>query len=109
MSPSSNDVIELRTDEETGTVSVVDDAIDEERRLFYVGVTRAKERLYLCRARARSVRGQPQPRTPSRFLADVPRELCEFREVDEVQRLSTAVIREKTAKALAGLGTRPKF
>ncbi|MBL8720396.1 MAG: UvrD-helicase domain-containing protein [Myxococcales bacterium] len=109
VNPNANEVVEFRTDDETGVASVVDDAIDEERRLFYVGVTRAKERLYLCRARARSIRGQPQPRTPSRFLADVPRELCEMRDVEEVQRLSTAVIREKTAKAIANLPSRPKF
>ncbi len=106
--PRANDVVEFRTDD-AGTAVVVDDAVDEERRLFYVGVTRAKERLYLCRARARVARGGPQYRVPSRFLADIPRELCEERTVDEVVRLSVSAMREKTAKALAGLGARPKF
>jgi DNA helicase-2/ATP-dependent DNA helicase PcrA len=51
--------------------------IEEERRLFYVGVTRAKEQLVLSRARSRVLRGKAVPRTPSRFLLDVPAELLE--------------------------------
>jgi ATP-dependent DNA helicase Rep len=51
--------------------------IEEERRLFYVGVTRAKENLVLSRARSRVLRGKVIPRTPSRFLLDVPAELLE--------------------------------
>jgi DNA helicase-2/ATP-dependent DNA helicase PcrA len=46
--------------------------MDEERRLAYVGITRARERLYLTRAAARTKRGKIQPRTPSRFLDDLP-------------------------------------
>ena len=46
--------------------------LDEERRLAYVGITRARERLYLTRAGARTKRGNAQPRTPSRFLGDLP-------------------------------------
>jgi superfamily I DNA/RNA helicase len=41
----------------------------EERRLFYVGVTRAKEQLFLVRARTRSGKGPPRATSPSRFLA----------------------------------------
>jgi DNA helicase II / ATP-dependent DNA helicase PcrA len=44
----------------------------EERRLAYVGITRARERLYLTRAAARTRRGKVVPRTPSRFLDDLP-------------------------------------
>jgi DNA helicase-2/ATP-dependent DNA helicase PcrA len=51
--------------------------LDEERRLAYVGITRARERLYLTRAAARSKRGKAQPRTPSRFLGDLPEPSCE--------------------------------
>jgi DNA helicase-2/ATP-dependent DNA helicase PcrA len=51
--------------------------IEEERRLFYVGVTRAKDQLVLSRARSRVVRGKAMARTPSRFLLDVPPELLE--------------------------------
>ena len=46
--------------------------LDEERRLAYVGITRARERLTLTRAFARTKRGKLQPRTPSRFLDDLP-------------------------------------
>jgi DNA helicase-2/ATP-dependent DNA helicase PcrA len=46
--------------------------LDEERRLAYVGITRARERLYLSRAGARTRRGKAVPRTPSRFLDDLP-------------------------------------
>jgi DNA helicase-2/ATP-dependent DNA helicase PcrA len=48
--------------------------LEEERRLMYVGVTRARERLVLSRARARALRGKAVPRTPSRFLLDIPAE-----------------------------------
>lgn len=46
--------------------------IEEERRLCYVGITRAKEQLYLTRAFRRGFRGHDQARDPSRFLADLP-------------------------------------
>lgn len=53
---------------------------EEERRLCYVGMTRARERLVMSRASTRIKRGKEVPRTPSRFLADIPDELTE--EVD---------------------------
>ena len=46
--------------------------LDEERRLAYVGITRARERLVITRAGARTKRGKVLPRTPSRFLQDLP-------------------------------------
>jgi DNA helicase-2/ATP-dependent DNA helicase PcrA len=46
--------------------------LDEERRLAYVGITRARERLTLTRASTRTKRGKLLPRTPSRFLEDLP-------------------------------------
>jgi len=51
------------------------DTIEEERRLFYVGATRAKERLYLLYTFRRSFYGQWITSTPSRFLADIPPDL----------------------------------
>jgi DNA helicase-2/ATP-dependent DNA helicase PcrA len=50
-------------------------AVEEERRLAYVGVTRAKERLYLMRAFRRGFRGGTGPALPSRFLLDIPEKL----------------------------------
>ena len=49
--------------------------MEEERRLCYVGMTRAKERLYLLRAFRRHTMGMSQHNPPSRFLKDVPPEL----------------------------------
>jgi DNA helicase-2/ATP-dependent DNA helicase PcrA len=57
-------------------------SLDEERRLFYVAVTRARDRLYMSRCKTRAMRGKPVPRTPSRFLADIPPELYVEREED---------------------------
>lgn len=53
------------------------DALDEERRLFYVGATRAKQRLYLLYAFRRTQYGRTNSATPSRFLGDIPRELLQ--------------------------------
>ncbi|MBK7453710.1 MAG: ATP-binding domain-containing protein [Anaerolineales bacterium] len=49
--------------------------MEEERRLFYVGITRAKDRLYLLRAISRGGRGMSEETYPSRFLEDVPANL----------------------------------
>ena len=51
------------------------DQMEEERRLFYVGMTRAKERLYLTRVFRRVVWGNASPARPSRFLTDIPQHL----------------------------------
>jgi DNA helicase-2/ATP-dependent DNA helicase PcrA len=51
--------------------------MEEERRLAYVGITRAEDRLYLTRAFRRSVYGFDEPTIPSRFLRDIPPELIE--------------------------------
>ncbi|MGA7829292.1 MAG: UvrD-helicase domain-containing protein [Geobacteraceae bacterium] len=54
--------------------------MEEERRLCYVGMTRARERLFLTNARRRHFYGQEQFNSPSRFLADIPKELLEVQE-----------------------------
>lgn len=51
--------------------------LEEERRLAYVGITRAKELLYLCLASRRMLFGQREGSAPSRFLADIPEHLLE--------------------------------
>ena len=53
--------------------------MEEERRLCYVGVTRAKERLYMLHTFQRTLYGETEIREPSRFLADVPSQLIEDR------------------------------
>lgn len=54
--------------------------MEEERRLFYVGITRAKERLYLARAMRRGGRGYAEETVESRFLEDIPGELLSGKE-----------------------------
>ncbi len=49
----------------------------EERRLFYVGLTRAKDRVYLSHSFRRTVYGDSEVTTPSRFLSDIPADLVE--------------------------------
>jgi len=53
------------------------DGMEEERRLCYVGMTRARERLYLLNARRRYLFGQEQNNPTSRFLRDIPEELLD--------------------------------
>jgi DNA helicase-2/ATP-dependent DNA helicase PcrA len=53
--------------------------LEEERRLAYVGITRAQERLYLTRAAYRNWYGRPAYHTPSRFLAEIPAALVEWK------------------------------
>ncbi len=52
-----------------------DEELEEERRLAYVGMTRAEEELYLTYAQRRALYGQPNFNPPSRFLEDIPPEL----------------------------------
>jgi DNA helicase-2/ATP-dependent DNA helicase PcrA len=54
-----------------------EDAIEEERRLVYVGMTRARERLHLSWAQSRHVYGQRRTSLPSRFLEEIPRDRLE--------------------------------
>jgi DNA helicase-2/ATP-dependent DNA helicase PcrA len=56
--------------------------LEEERRLCYVGITRAKERLYLTFAQKRTLYGLTQANPPSRFLNDIPKELIDYRIVE---------------------------
>ncbi len=52
--------------------------IEEERRLCYVGITRAKSRLYITRAKSRTLFGRTAYNPPSRFLDEIPSDLAEF-------------------------------
>jgi len=53
--------------------------LEEERRLAYVGITRARQRLFLSRAAVRSAWGAPQHNPPSRFLEEIPDEHLDWR------------------------------
>jgi DNA helicase II / ATP-dependent DNA helicase PcrA len=72
--------------------------LEEERRLAYVGITRAQQRLYLSRATVRSAYGAPQANPASRFLEEVPGQLVDWR------RLESTVT---SIPAVAGLAARP--
>ena len=62
--------------------------LSEERRLAYVGITRARQRLYVSRALVRSAWGQPMSNPASRFLQEIPEHLVDWRRV-EPQRTDT--------------------
>jgi DNA helicase-2/ATP-dependent DNA helicase PcrA len=53
--------------------------MEEERRLCYVGITRAKRKAYLIFARTRKIYGSTQANMPSRFISDIPENLAEFK------------------------------
>ncbi|HKH55764.1 MAG TPA: UvrD-helicase domain-containing protein [Propionibacteriaceae bacterium] len=58
------------------------DELEEERRLAYVGITRARRRLYLSRAIVRAAWGAPQHNPPSRFLNEIPDRLIDWRRTE---------------------------
>jgi DNA helicase-2/ATP-dependent DNA helicase PcrA len=71
----------------------LDDPIElcEERRLAYVGITRARQRLYLSRAIVRSSWGQPMLNPESRFLREIPQELIDWRRTAPAPSFSAPV------------------
>ena len=73
----------------------------EERRLAYVGLTRAQRRLYVSRAAVRSAWGQPQYLPASRFLDELPGDLLDWR------RSETTGVRPSSTPAVARLAERP--
>jgi DNA helicase-2/ATP-dependent DNA helicase PcrA len=78
--------------------------LEEERRLAYVGITRAREVLWLTRASVRARRGRLEPRTPSRFLDDLPPDA--FVNHDPSAGESAAVTDERSAEVLRALRSR---
>jgi DNA helicase-2/ATP-dependent DNA helicase PcrA len=75
--------------------------LEEERRLAYVGITRARERLYLSRAIVRAGWGAPQYNPASRFLDEIPDDLIDW------QRTETTGMRPSSTPAVATLAGRP--
>jgi DNA helicase-2/ATP-dependent DNA helicase PcrA len=85
------------------------DQMEEERRLAYVGVTRAKERLYLLRAFRRNLMGTRMPNPPSRFLRDIPGHLVEVVRQPGSAAAATAAARPPQARPpLPSPGTRER-
>ena len=87
--------------------------LSEERRLAYVGITRARQRLYLSRAIVRSSWGQPMLNPESRFLREVPQELIEWRRTAPAPSFSAPVSgagrfgTPRAAPTRSGAGKRP--
>ena len=85
----------------------------EERRLAYVGITRARQRLHLSRAIVRSSWGQPMLNPESRFLREIPQELIEWRRTAPAPSFSAPVSgagrfgTPRAAPTRSGAGKRP--
>ena len=72
------------------------DEIEEERRLAYVGLTRARQRLYISRAEYRSTWGAPNYNPPSRFLDEIPEDVIEWRNQGRSSLSPSLVTRSRT-------------
>jgi DNA helicase II / ATP-dependent DNA helicase PcrA len=75
------------------------DEIEEERRLAYVGLTRARERLYISRAEYRSTWGAPNYNPPSRFLDEIPEEVITWRNQSSDSLISSMTRKSRTTTA----------
>ena len=73
------------------------DEVEEERRLAYVGLTRARERLYLSRAQYRSTWGAPNYNPPSRFLDEIPEDVIEWRNESSTSLSPSQIKRSRVA------------
>ncbi|WP_066453433.1 ATP-dependent helicase [Anaerotruncus rubiinfantis] len=70
-----------------GVQSMYDPAqVEEERRLAYVSLTRAKKQLYISTASQRMLFGQTMRNRPSRFLGEIPQELCDMQDTTLIRR-----------------------
>jgi DNA helicase-2/ATP-dependent DNA helicase PcrA len=74
-------------------------SLEEERRLCYVGITRAQERLFLSYARERRLYGSREPASPSLFLAELPKELLLSSVANAIPKKMTTPIREVRKQA----------
>jgi len=66
--------------------------LEEERRLAYVGITRARERLYLTRSSLRSAWGQPSYNPPSRFLEEIPAQHVDWKRTGATAPVSSGPV-----------------
>jgi DNA helicase-2/ATP-dependent DNA helicase PcrA len=81
--------------------------LEEERRLAYVGITRARQRLYLSRALVRSAWGAPSHNPASRFLTEIPDRLVDWRRTEEDQTRWHRPPATRTQRAASSRGSRP--
>ncbi len=83
--------------------------LEEERRLAYVGITRARERLYVSRAIVRSAWGAPSYNPPSRFLEELPSELVHWNRVDPVTTTAPGDGYRSSRASEGGFGSAPSL
>ncbi len=84
--------------------------LEEERRLAYVGITRARQRLYLTRATVRSQWGAPQYNPASRFTEEIPAHLIDWRRLGVARTgyaSSAAARTQQSWRSTVGFGARP--
>ncbi|MBP5426339.1 MAG: DNA helicase PcrA [Clostridiales bacterium] len=72
-----------------------EEAIEEERRLCYVGITRAKEKLYLMNSRKRTLFGNTAYNEVSRFISEIPEEITETEVIKEQYTMSRGALRKR--------------
>ncbi len=77
--------------------------LEEERRLAYVGITRARERLYVTRSAMRSAWGQPSYNPPSRFLEEIPDQLIDWRRTGAKPPAPSGAAGAGAASAVSGM------
>jgi len=80
------------------TMSLMEDGLEEERRLCYVGITRARERLYLTNAKRRMLYGKDNMNMPSRFIDEIDKEFLEQAEsgIKVQDKIDTKKVYNKT-------------
>jgi DNA helicase-2/ATP-dependent DNA helicase PcrA len=77
--------------------------MEEERRLMYVGITRAKQKVYLLFTKMRTIYGSTQINAPSRFLDDIPAELVENAELSMINACAQKFMGERKKTVLVGM------
>ena len=82
-------------------------AVEEERRLCYVGITRAQERLFISYTRARRLYGNREPAQPSMFLAELPKELLDSNVASAIPKKHTQTPSRASAKPSVGAPIAP--
>ncbi len=81
--------------------------LEEERRLAYVGITRAQQRLYLSRSVVRSAWGTPQHYPASRFLEEIPPDLVDWRREESTVASTPAIASVAAHSGVRSPGNRP--